>query len=192
MELKDLFKAMANFQYEVPIIHKATAGYGYSYTDLPEIIRTITPILKKHELGYTQLLEGTTLKTIIYHTKTGQSLESSVEIPQNETLKGMNKFQILGSAITYFRRYALSSALGLVTDKDLDGCGVPESQEDKEIRERELQERETERYKAGVIAKLESCETLEELKTEWSNIPKDWQPLFNEVKENQKNKLTNK
>lgn len=54
------------------------------------------------------------------------------------------------------------------------------------------QERETERYKASVISKLEATTTLEQLKTEWSNIPKDWQPLFNEVKENQKNKLTNK
>lgn len=54
------------------------------------------------------------------------------------------------------------------------------------------QERETERYKASVISKLEATTTLEKLKTEWSNIPKDWQPLFNEVKENQKNKLTNK
>ena len=54
------------------------------------------------------------------------------------------------------------------------------------------QERETERYKASVISKLEATTTLEQLRTEWSNIPKDWQPLFNEVKENQKNKLTNK
>lgn len=139
--MKDLLKAMANFQYEVPIIHKATAGYSYTYTDLPEIIRTITPLLKKHNLGYTQLLDGINLKTIIYHTETGQMLESSVEIPQNETLKGMNKFQILGSAITYFRRYALSSALGLVTDKDIDGCGVPESQEEKLLKiNKELKE----------------------------------------------------
>lgn len=54
------------------------------------------------------------------------------------------------------------------------------------------QERETERYKASVISKLEATTTLDQLKTEWSNIPKDWQPLFNEVKENQKNKLINK
>lgn len=192
MENKDLLKSLAQFQYEVPIIHRATAGYGYSYTDLPEIIRTITPLLKKHDLGYTQLLEGTAIKTIIFHTETGQSIESITEIPQNETLKGMNKFQVLGSAITYFRRYSLSCALGLVTDKDLDGCGTPESQEEKERKKAEEQERDTERFKASVISKLEATTTLEQLKTEWSNISKDWQPLFNEVKENQKNKLTNK
>ena len=35
----------------------------------------------------------------------------------------MNEFQVLGSAITYLRRYSLSSMLGLVTDKDTDASG---------------------------------------------------------------------
>ena len=35
----------------------------------------------------------------------------------------MNQFQVLGSAVTYIRRYALSSMLGIVTDKDTDASG---------------------------------------------------------------------
>jgi hypothetical protein len=35
----------------------------------------------------------------------------------------MNDFQVMGSAITYVRRYAISSMLGLVTDKDTDASG---------------------------------------------------------------------
>ena len=35
----------------------------------------------------------------------------------------MNDYQSFGSGVTYFRRYALSSALGLVTDKDTDAAG---------------------------------------------------------------------
>lgn len=35
----------------------------------------------------------------------------------------MNDFQVLGSAITYLRRYAISAILGLVTDKDTDASG---------------------------------------------------------------------
>ena len=35
----------------------------------------------------------------------------------------MNTFQIMGSAITYYRRYSLSAALGLITDKDIDAKG---------------------------------------------------------------------
>ena len=35
----------------------------------------------------------------------------------------MNDYQVLGSAITYLRRYALSAMLGIVTDKDTDASG---------------------------------------------------------------------
>ena len=50
-------------------------------------------------------------------------MESCAAIPQDVQLKGMNAFQVYGSAITYFRRYALSSILGIVTDKDIDASG---------------------------------------------------------------------
>ena len=36
----------------------------------------------------------------------------------------MNIYQSYGSALTYFRRYTLSSALGIVTDKDTDASVV--------------------------------------------------------------------
>ena len=121
--MQNLFKALAKFQQEVPILHKDTKGFSYTYTDLPEIIRVITPYLKANNLGFTQLLEGNQLKTIVFHTESGEMLESSADIP-TDTLKGMNQFQILGSAITYMRRYALTSAFGLVTDKDLDATSL--------------------------------------------------------------------
>lgn len=121
--MKEIYKALANFQYEVPILHKDTKGFSYTYTDLPEIIRVITPHLKNNNLGFTQLIEGNTLRTIIFHFESGETIESVADIP-DETMKGMNKFQTLGSAITYLRRYMLSSALGLVTDKDLDATSL--------------------------------------------------------------------
>lgn len=121
--MKEIYKALANFQYEVPILHKDTKGFSYTYTDLPEIIRVITPYLKKHSLGFTQLIEGKQLRTIIFHFESGETIESIADIPE-EQMKGMNKFQTLGSAITYLRRYMLSSALGLVTDKDLDATSL--------------------------------------------------------------------
>ncbi len=121
--MKELFKALANFQQEVPILHKDTQGYGYSYTDLPEILRTINPLLKKHGLGFIQPLNGNELKTVVFHYESGESIESTVIIPE-DSMKGMNKYQSLGSGITYMRRYALSSFLGLVTDKDMDGSTI--------------------------------------------------------------------
>lgn len=121
--MKNIYKALAEFQYEVPVIHKGTQGFGYSYSSLTEIFQVILPLLKKHGLGFTQLMQGTALKTIIFHVESGESIESIAEIPQNVTLAKMNQYQVIGSAITYFRRYALSAALGLITDADTDVAG---------------------------------------------------------------------
>ena len=132
--MKNLFKSLASFQQEVPVIHKATQGYGYSYADLPKIFEVINPLLQKHGLGFTQTLntkEGTTyLCTTVFHVESGECLDSMVEIPQ-VALKGMNDYQSFGSGVTYFRRYALSSALGLVTDKDTDASGEQVKHEPK-------------------------------------------------------------
>jgi len=103
--MKAIYKALADFQQEVPVIHKGTKGYGYSYADLPAIFEIINPILKKNKLGFTQLIQGKDIKTILFHTETGETIETVTEIPQDVTLKGMNSFQVSGSAFTYFRRY---------------------------------------------------------------------------------------
>lgn len=132
--MKHLFKSLAAFQQEVPVIHKGTQGFGYSYADLPAIFEKINPLLAKHGLGFTQLLnskEGCNyIVTVIFHVETGESIESQTIIPQ-VTLKGMNDYQSFGSGVTYFRRYALSSALGLVTDKDTDASGEQVKDEPK-------------------------------------------------------------
>ena len=121
--MKNLFKALAAFQQEVPAIHEGTKGYGYTYSDLKTIFKVINPVMKKHNLGFTQLLEGTAIKTIVFHTESGESIESVTEIPQGLTLKGQNTYQTIGSGVTYFRRYSLSSILCLVTDVDSDAKG---------------------------------------------------------------------
>jgi hypothetical protein len=132
--MKNLFKALAAFQQEVPTIHKGTQGFGYSYADLPAIFDKINPLLKKHGLGFTQLLNSKDgenyLATVLFHVESGESLESTTLIPHVE-LKGMNTYQSFGSGCTYFRRYCLSSILGLVTDKDTDASGEQVKHESK-------------------------------------------------------------
>lgn len=120
--LINIYKAISDFQQECPVIHKGTTGHNYTYADLPTILEIIYPLLKKHKLGFIQPLEGDTLKTIIFHIDSGEQIESSVNIPQI-TLRGMNEYQSFGSAISYYRRYSLTSCLGLVSDKDTDASG---------------------------------------------------------------------
>ena len=127
----ELFKALAAFQHECPIIYKKTKGYGYNYADLPTIIETITPLLKKNGLGFTQLIQGTTIQTFVFHCETGQHIESQTEIIQSD-FKGMNTLQSFGSALSYFRRYSLTAILGIVSDSDMDGAGQPKRMASKD------------------------------------------------------------
>ena len=130
--MKTLFKALADFQNEVPTIHEETKGFNYTYSNLNSIFKIIKPLLKKHDLGFYQILDGRNLVTTIFHIKSGEQIQGSAEIPQ-VSLKGMNDYQTLGSGVTYLRRYRLSSMLGLITDKDVDACGTQEPKKKEKI-----------------------------------------------------------
>lgn len=121
---KNIYAAIAAFQNECPTILKDTEGYGYKYAELSAIIEQIKPLLLKHSLGYVQRIVNNNLVTEVFHIESGEKISSIQEIP-DENLKGMNKYQVIGSAITYLRRYHLSAMLGIVTDKDTDAIGEP-------------------------------------------------------------------
>ena len=165
--MKNLFKSLAAFQQEVPAIHKGTQGYGYTYSDLTTIFKVINPILAKNSLGFTQLLEGTSIKTIVFHTESGETLETVTEIPKNITLKGMNAYQAAGSSYTYFRRYSLSAILGLVTDIDSDAKG---EQENTSQQVEATQPQVSNEQAIEAVVKLNNATTMDELKTVWEEI----------------------
>lgn len=163
--MKELFKSLAAFQQEVPTIHKGTKGYGYSYADLPAIFEAINPLMQKHGLGFTQTVNGTQLCTTVFHIKSGESIEGCADIPQNVSLKGMNDFQVLGSAITYMRRYQLSAMLGLVTDKDTDAGGQQVAPKKPELKPETEQWEKAIGYlvKGGIISQIEAKYALSEV-----------------------------
>ena len=160
--MKNLYKSLANFQQEVPTIHKATQGFGYTYADLTAIYKVINPLMKKNGLGFTQLLQDNKMVTIVFHIESGETIESKTDIPMNVQLKGMNDFQVMGSAITYLRRYSLSSVLGLVTDKDTDAGG---EQVSKPKDEREALTND--RFEKAVEKIRNKQYTIEELKAKF-------------------------
>jgi hypothetical protein len=160
--MKNLYKSLANFQQEVPTIHKATQGFGYTYADLTAIYKVINPLMKKNGLGFTQLLQDNKMVTIVFHIESGETIESRTDIPMNVQLKGMNDFQVMGSAITYLRRYSLSSVLGLVTDKDTDAGG---EQVSKPKDEREILTND--RFEKAVDKIRNKQYTIEELKAKF-------------------------
>ena len=106
--MKELYKNLASFNYEVPVILKNSQGYGYKFADLSEIFSVIKPLMKKHNLGFTQLIIDGNLETVVFEVKSGESIKSVIPIPEGAQLKGQNEFQTLGSAITYLRRYSIA------------------------------------------------------------------------------------
>lgn len=187
MEKKNIYKALAKFQQEVPVIHKATQGYGYSYADLPAIFEVINPLLSKHGLGFTQLLGDAQITTVLFHFSSGEEIESTMTIPDDVKLKGMNDFQVMGSAITYYRRYSLSAMLGLVTDKDIDAGGQQVTTPKPSPQPKAPTKRDIE----NAITSLTKAKDLKTLKDEWLKLSKalqDTKEVF-EAKEQRKGEV---
>ena len=106
---------------EIPAIPKNAQAYGYKYATLDDILSVVKPVLAKHGLVLLQPLSGDGLETIIMH-ESGQTVRNVVSLPQMSENKKMNAAQAVGATITYFRRYALSSILGISNDEDTDGA----------------------------------------------------------------------
>lgn len=91
--------------------------YKSKYADLSNILSAIQIPLVESGLVFSQHPNNGKLETIVVHIETGQYMLSNYDIsPAKQDPQG------IGSAITYARRYALSSILGLnIGDADIDG-----------------------------------------------------------------------
>lgn len=103
----------------VSVRTKTGGTYDFSYTTLDVVLSSTTKILADHGLVITQQIEGkdgaSYLETILWHTS-GQSISSSVPL----VIEGQGA-QAFASAVTYMRRYAICSLLGIAPDDDDDG-----------------------------------------------------------------------
>lgn len=126
-----LVEALLAAQAEFSVVPKDADNpfFDSKYADLPSIMRMVGPVLTKYGLVLTQHPNMTvtangdvidTLTTRIIHTS-GEELASTMRLHLAPDKKGNITPQSQGSAITYARRYALSAALGIVTDVDDDG-----------------------------------------------------------------------
>ena len=126
-----MFNALKKLQDELkPVKKDATNPYFNSdYATLAAIWESIQPILSKNGFIVNQPVRGHEVVTILVH-ESGGHLESNFPIIS----KTENNPQDFGSAITYARRYALSSLLGIVTEDDDDAnAGSPKTVEKEKI-----------------------------------------------------------
>lgn len=110
---------LLDFQKKVGTIAKDSTNphFKSKYFDINKLIEEVKPIL--NEIGLviiqplTNLDSKPALRTIIYDGETGDSIvESIIQLPYLEDAQKM------GSAITYYRRYALQSLLFLQAEDD--------------------------------------------------------------------------
>ena len=116
--IKSLAKALMLFQTKMDTVVKDATNpfYKSKYASLSTILEHIQLPLAEAGLTFSQLPDGDCLTTIIIHVETGEYFQSCYNIhPAKVDPQG------IGSAITYARRYALTSILGLNVDADDDG-----------------------------------------------------------------------
>lgn len=120
--IKNLSAAQVKMQKELRNLELNAQGFNYKYASLDQLLEYARKICTKHGLSFVQNPIGTEttigLETIYMH-ESGEFLMGYLESPIGG-MKGMNVYQSSGSAITYFRRYALMSFLGVFGEEDLD------------------------------------------------------------------------
>lgn len=128
MENNNLNRKFMQVLNEVPNFSTdETANAGsrtYKYLNLATLLKNIKPIFEKHDIAFSQKVtfnstgDGRqtlgTVETIIFDENEQQTV---CEYPFFVT----GDPQQVGSAITYARRYSLTTVLGIFPDKDDDG-----------------------------------------------------------------------
>lgn len=128
METNNLNQKFMQVLNEVPNFNTdETAQAGnrtYKYLNLATLLKSIKPIFEKHGIAFSQKVtfDGTgdgrqilgTVETIIFDENEQQTVCSYPFFVTGDP-------QQVGSAITYARRYSLTTVLGIFPDKDDDG-----------------------------------------------------------------------
>ena len=122
-EPKNLAEALIAFQASVPTIHENDSSFHGKFANLPGVLGTINPALRSAGLVVSQLPESIDgqpgLRTTLMHTS-GEQISAVTPLA---VAGGKNVTQEWGKAMTYSRRYALQSILGIcvgIEDNDAD------------------------------------------------------------------------
>lgn len=143
-----LAAALVAAQAEMPRLHKDSeaevvtqkgAKYKYQYLSLETLLEQVLPVLNRHGIALIQAPVWDdrgfhALSTTLLH-ESGEDHVSFMRLPVASDAAA----QVLGSAITYGRRYAVLSVLALAPDEDDDGATAQRAGAN-EVRNREPSE----------------------------------------------------
>jgi hypothetical protein len=126
--MQNLYQALSKVKKEMVAIKKTSDNpyFKSKYANLEAHLDMIEPLLEKHGLLLLQppiAQDGTTaVRTLVVHVDSGESLESSILIPQNLT-----DAQKIGASVTYFRRFLINATFAMKSE-DQDGNDITDKQ----------------------------------------------------------------
>ncbi|ACL34148.1 ERF family protein [Borreliella burgdorferi] len=140
---------MDTLRMNLPRIDKSLKGYGYKYQDFNVIVEVIQNVIKNHnlKLGFWQFPtfvygkngEVPVVRTTFYSKSTGykESLDTLIHTDKlqwngENGSKNLNTMpQLVGAAITYFKRYALVAYLDIKSEFDTDAAPIYNNHENE-------------------------------------------------------------
>lgn len=123
-EINEIAAALAKAQGAMKnaVMNRTNPHFRSKYADLASVFDAVRKPLSDNGIGVSQLINDGVLTTMLVHTS-GQWLSSTMALPVTP------RPQELGSALTYYRRYALSSITGMSADDDDDANAAEEKQQ---------------------------------------------------------------
>lgn len=116
--MKAIYDKLASVQSEISSVKKGQTNpfFNSKYFDINELLKQLKPVLAKNNLVLIQPLTSVqglpALSTQVIDTDSGETITESIVLPN------LQDPQKMGSAITYFRRYALQSFFALEAEDD--------------------------------------------------------------------------
>lgn len=114
MENKELYKKVFELKKHIGKISKDSENpfHNSKYFDINKLLEVVEPLLQKENILLMQPIINGVVVTQLIDLENDAILESGIELPQ------LTDPQKIGSCVTYYRRYALKSMLGIQEEDD--------------------------------------------------------------------------
>ncbi|MCP4504242.1 MAG: hypothetical protein GY822_30340, partial [Deltaproteobacteria bacterium] len=153
-----IYKKLLEVQKEVGAISKDSKNpfFKSKYFDINKLIEVVNPVLSDKGIVLLQPIQDNKVQSVLVDSESGDSVKSELELPN------LTDPQKVGSCISYYRRYTLSSLLGLQAE-DEDGNGLKSKPKPKQ-----LPKITPEAYQKAIAAISENKVTLDQIKAKYS------------------------
>lgn len=123
-QVKELAKALHQFQQKVYAAGKTGKAQGRAFSSLKDIVKTIQDNSKETGLSHAETWhplgsDHAVLRVTLYHSS-GESIRSELPVDITQKNRSGSREQAQGSAMTYARRYLLLGIYGLANDDEDD------------------------------------------------------------------------